>query len=235
MVNKRTKGQVKKPLELSHWEQMEFESALPTYQTYMGMKLHFKQGVKYDWFEYGSQVNLKVESLYKARGRQQILKLHKRFSQLPEEHLIAHLAANFIHDPNMWLLDLLKKDADQRASEFRSVIENFTYRFRTFMNDSMLDYAEAKGLSFMGLYRPTSGSEHTWLLKALLAEKLPWWFVVGLNRVTSFVSVYDKIYANDMFWPTISDHIKQIQGFYVFDHESAQRWLIQEINRRDLK
>lgn len=231
---KTVKGQTKKALELSHYEQMEFESALPTYQTYMGMKLHFSPSVNYCWFEYGQQSTLNVGSLYKARGRLQIMKLHKRFSQLPEEHLIAHLAANFIHKPNIWLLDLLKKDAFDRATEYRGVIENFQYKFKTFMSDSMINYAEAKGLSFMDLIKPTSASEHTWLLKACMSEKIPLWVIVGLNRITSFVQTYDKIYANDIFWPTISDHIKRIQGFYVFEHSTAQQWLIKEIKNKGL-
>lgn len=227
------KGQVTKKLELSHYEQMEFEAALPTYQVYMGMKLHFKPGVNYSWHEYGAQASLKVSSLYKARGRMQIMKLHKRFDRLPQEHLIAHLAANFIYNPNMWLLDLLKKDAFDRATEFKGIIENFRYHFQKMVMESMFYYAEGKGVTFMSLIKP-EGTNHTWLLKAIAAEKLPLWFIVGLNRITGFMSIYDKAYKDDFIWPTISDHLKNIQGFYVYDHESTGQWLITEIKKRGL-
>lgn len=234
MATRHLPGQTKKKIELTHWEKIEFEAALPTYRIYQGMKLHFNPAIKYDWHHYGGADNLNVNSMYKARGRIQLLKLHKKFERLGEEYLIAHLAANFIHDPKMWLVALLSRDATQRADEYRGIIENFRYKFQIFMNDNIFEYCELRNTTFMELIKPPADGSHSWLLKGLIAEKLPWWFVIGLNRITSFVQAYDKTYAGDMFWPTISDHIKNIQGFYVFDHESTQHWLISEIKRRNL-
>lgn len=219
--------------DVNLWASAELEEAMWTYRQFMGMFLHFKGD--YDWFKYGDMVNVKTESFLARKDRNLFVKLHRKFKNMDEAEVVAHLAANFIDNPKCWVHFLVSAKADKNRKEFLAELQGFQYSLRTFLTDNIESICKSQGTNFIGLFKPVSDEEYPWFLRGIIAEKFPTSHMVAMGVLTGAFNQYDKMYENDPNWPTISSYINKIKGFYVVDIEGERVWLANLIKEKGLQ
>ncbi len=215
----------------SLWASMQMEEALDTYCNFQAMRLHF-QG-RYDWHKYGDTVKIKLETFLKRRDKKLFLQLHRRFANREDGIFLAHLAANFIANPKIWVTGLLNPNADAVRKQWIASVDAYDYNFQCFINDSLRSICMQNNKTFLELIRPPEDGQHPWLLKAVVADRIPMEVVIGLDRCTGFISTYDK-HFDDPIWTEVSEYLHMIQGFYMFDYKPSQIYLINFIRKHGL-
>ncbi|CAL9962555.1 DNA helicase loader [Vibrio phage D528] len=218
---------------LSEWEIAEYTGAFETYLLYNAIKLHFMPNNTYDYWKHGVNTSTKFETFWDRKDKYQFLKLHRRFAQRDEKYMIAHLGANLMHNPKMWVGNCLSEACNARTTQYIADNDGFTYKFECWVKDNIPTICSQNNCKFMDLFKPVDG-DHPWFIKAINADMIPINIIYGLARITGCFNTYDKHYDNDFMWPELSEHFKRLSGWYLFDTAMAQRQLIQFLKANDL-
>ena len=184
---------------VTEWEKMEYERAFNVYCIFMAIKLHFTTK-DYDYGLYGPMSNYKFETFFAKEGmRKQFARLARRFETSQGEVVENYIIANFIKSPKTWVTTLLTRQAQENYNEYRKLYDNFTYHFLDFFEKNMIPEIVGRGLTFLD-YLKGDGQNHPALLTDIIMKKYPIWFLVGLNKITGFITFYHKLLKEDIYW-----------------------------------
>jgi hypothetical protein len=104
-------------------------TAFEAYITYLAVKRHFTRGT-YDFFKYHGQVKASKEIF---DGRKDILKFQKMARirhPLPE-----YLAVQLRDNPNSWVGEALKPEAELNYLKYRKIVESLAYHLGSQLED----------------------------------------------------------------------------------------------------
>lgn len=183
----------------SEWEKMQYERAFSVYCTFMAIKLHFTTK-DFDYSLYGPMNSYKFESfMAKQNVAMQFAKLARRFESSQGGVMENYIIANFIKSPKVWVNTLLTRQAQSNYDEYRKLYDNFAYNFLETFEKEMIPAINERGVGFIDYVKGT-GTGHPPLLTDIIMKRYPMWFLVGLNKIMGFISFYDSLLKDDIYW-----------------------------------
>ncbi len=177
------------------------------FSLYTSLKLHFNSD-SYDYFRYNGKVNTSVDAFENRKDKWHFYKLSRRFAN--EEQGRDFIVANLVHDPNVWVGNLLVEESNIQYRKRQKVIQSLTY---TFTNEivSLFEHKDANA-SFM-----IHDGEYPELLQKLLHDEISIETVCVLNKLLNFIPVWDKKINDTIHYPTVSRKIKKYTPFILFE------------------
>jgi hypothetical protein len=177
------------------------------FSLYTSLKLHFNSD-SYDYFRYNGKVNTSVDAFENRKDKWHFYKLSRRFAN--EEQGRDFIVANLVHDPNVWVGNLLVEESNIQYRKRQKVIQSLTY---TFTNEivSLFEHKDANA-SFM-----IHDGEYPELLQKLLHDEISIETVCVLNKLLNFLPAWDKKINDTIHYPTVSRKIKKYTPFILFE------------------
>lgn len=93
---------------------------------YSSLKLHFNLD-SYDYFKYHGKVNVTIDAFENRKDKWHFYKLDRRFTN--DEQGRDFIVANFIHDSNVWVGNLLTEESNIQYRKRQKIIQSLTYIF----------------------------------------------------------------------------------------------------------
>jgi hypothetical protein len=177
------------------------------FSLYTSLKLHFNSD-SYDYFRYNGKVNTSVDAFENRKDKWHFYKLSRRFAN--EEQGRDFIVANLVHDPNVWVGNLLVEESNIQYRKRQKVIQSLTY---TFTNEivSLFEHKDANA-SFI-----IHDGEYPELLQKLLHDEISIETVCVLNKLLNFLPAWDKKINDTIHYPTVSRKIKKYTPFILFE------------------
>ena len=177
------------------------------FSLYTSLKLHFNSD-SYDYFKYNGKVNTSVDAFENRKDKWHFYKLSRRFAN--EEQGRDFIIANLVHDPNVWVGNLLVEESNIQYRKRQKVIQSLTY---TFTNEiaSLVSHKDPNDLLMI------HDGEYPELLQKLLHDEISIETVCILNKLLNFLSAWDKKINDTIHYPTVSRKIKKYTPFIVFE------------------
>jgi hypothetical protein len=177
------------------------------FSLYTSLKLHFNSD-SYDYFKYNGKVNTSVDAFENRKDKWHFYKLSRRFAN--EEQGRDFIIANLVHDPNVWVGNLLVEESNIQYRKRQKVIQSLTY---TFTNEiaSLVSHKNPNDLLMI------HDGEYPELLQKLLHDEISIETVCILNKLLNFLSAWDKKINDTIHYPTVSRKIKKYTPFIMFE------------------
>lgn len=176
--------------------------AIDAYKTYIAVKNHFTLD-SYDYFKYNKRTNVTYDSFLKRKDKVFFAKLGSR----KEEYLEDFLVANFLHDPKIWVGELLSEESEERYKNWKKKQESLTYVFKNEIE--FIDGWDAS--QFNELFHIEHG-EHPKIIRMLLRKEISLETFTLLNSILNFLIRFDKA-ITDPVYKEVSKLCKKYQPF----------------------
>lgn len=190
--------------------------ALEAYKLYIAVKNHFTIDT-YDMFKYNRKVNVTMNSFLKRKDRIFFAKLGNR----KEEYLEEFLIANFLHDPKIWVGELLSEECENRYKEWKRKQESLSYVFK-----NEISFMEGWGSEKLNSWFVFSVGDHPNIIKMYLRNEMSLETLSILNSIFDFMSCYDKK-INDPIYKGVSQLCRKYQPCLRVDVQKQKRQLRQ--------
>lgn len=188
--------------------------AFDAYKIYTAIKNHFVLD-SYDYFKYNKKINLSYDSFLKRKDKIFFAKLGNKKDKYLEEFLVA----NFLHDPKIWVGELLSEECELKYNEWRKRQESLGYIFKNEM--SFIEGWDADELNnWFGVIK----GEHPKIVQMYLRKEISLETLTILNSVLSFTKRYDKE-ITDPIYKEVSKLCNKYQPFLKFDTQRAKKSL----------
>lgn len=218
--------------QLAAWQEHEAREAFHTYEIWEGIRRHFNYDA-YNWDDYGPMKNLKYENFVKNAQFWQFVKLHRKFKG-KQHMLIAHCAANFMHNKKFFIRSAFTKNAEAVTRKYIAENEDFLYNFKNWVEENLeSEMRKENVLSFKSMVKP-EGNLEPWLIDAIESGAVPMWLAVFFDSMTNFTAYYNVKYKDNFIWQAVHRDIKKARPFYVFDTEEAKVWFIGWLRKKGL-
>jgi len=177
------------------------------FSLYTSLKLHFNSD-SYDYFRYNGKVNTSIDAFENRKDKWHFYKLSRRFAN--EEQGRDFIVANLVHDPNVWVGNLLVEESNIQYRKRQKVIQSLSY---TFTNEiaSLVSHKNPNDLFMI------HDEEYPELLQKLLHDEISIETVCILNKILNFISSWDKKINVTIHYPNVSRKIKKYTPFIQFE------------------
>lgn len=190
--------------------------AIDAYKTYVALKNHFTSPT-YDYFKYNKKTNVTFDSFQKRKDKIFFAKLGRRKDTYLEEFLVS----NFIHDPKVWIGELLSDSAEDTYKEWKRKQESMSYVFRTEI-EFLSEYDTKEKLNqFFDV--PKDGT-HPKIFLMLMRKEISTETYLILDSILNFSKKYDRIYT-DPLYKEVSTRCKKYQPFLNLDIQKQKKSL----------
>lgn len=193
--------------------------ALEAYKLYVAVKNHFTVD-SYDMFKYNKKVNVTMDSFLKRKDRIFFAKLGNRKDKYLEEFLVA----NFLHDPRIWVGELLSEECETRYKEWKRKQESLSYLFR-----NEITFMEGWDADELNVWFSCPNGDHPNIIKKHLRNEISLETLVILNTIFNFIGQYDKR-ITDPIYKGVSQLCKKYQPFLKVDIPKQKRQLRELVN-----
>ncbi len=190
--------------------------ALDAYKLYIAVKNHFTVD-SYDIFKYNRVVNVTMDSFLKRRDRIFFAKLGNR----KDKYLENFLVANFLHDPKIWVGELLSDECERRYSEWKKRQESLSYLFKNEMT-----FIEGWGSNELNVFFDCQNNDHPRIIKMFLRGEISLETLLILNSIFNFMKRYDKR-VTDPVYKGISQLCRKYHPFLKIDLQKQKKQLRQ--------
>jgi hypothetical protein len=174
---------------------------------YSSLKLHFTQE-SYDYFKYLGKSRTSIDAFENKKDKWFYYKLSRRFTN--DEQARDFLVANFLHDRDVWIGNLLREDSDVHYRARQKVIQSLSY---TFTNE----IAKIMGQENPNASLMVQDGEYPLLVRMLLYGEVSIETVCILNSLLKFLPMWDKKITDTIHYPSVSLKIKKYTPFMQFD------------------
>lgn len=188
--------------------------ALEAYKLYVAVKNHFTVD-SYDMFKYNRKVNVTMDSFLKRKDRIFFAKLGNRKEKYLEEFLVA----NFLHDPKIWVGELLSEECEERYKTWRKKQESLSYVFKNEMS-----FIEGWDAQELNVWFSTPHGDHPNVIKKYLRSEISLETLVILNQLLGFMKQYDKT-IHDPIYKGVSDLCRKYQPFLKVNLQKQRKQL----------
>jgi hypothetical protein len=193
--------------------------AFEAYKIYTAVKNHFVLD-SYDYFKYNKKINLSYNSFLNRRDKIFFAKLGKR----KEDYLEDFLVSNFLHDPKMWIGELLSEESETKYKEWKRRQESLTYIFK-----NEVEFMDGWNSEELEEWFQVQYGEHPIIIRMYLRKEISLETLTMLNSILNFINRYDKE-VTDPVYREVSKLCRKYQPFLRFDKskiKSILRDLIQ--------
>ena len=177
------------------------------FSLYTSLKLHFNSD-SYDYFRYNGKVNTSIDAFENRKDKWHFYKLSRRFDN--EEQGRDFIVANLVHDPNVWVGNLLVEESNIQYRKRQKVIQSLTYTFTNEI-ESLVSHNNPNDLFMI------HDGEYPELLQKLLHDEISIETVCILNKILNFLPAWDKKINDTIHFPNISRKVKKYTPFIQFE------------------
>ena len=177
------------------------------FSLYTSLKLHFNSD-SYDYFRYNGKVNTSVDAFENRKDKWHFYKLSRRFDN--EEQGRDFIVANLVHDPNVWVGNLLVEESNIQYRKRQKVIQSLTYTFTNEI-ESLVSHNNPNDLFMI------HDGEYPELLQKLLHDEISIETVCILNKILNFLPAWDKKIVDTIHYPNVSRKLKKYTPFIQFE------------------
>jgi hypothetical protein len=188
--------------------------AIDAYKIYLGIKNHFTLD-KYDYIKYNRKVNVSYDSFLKRRDKIFFAKLGNRKDKYLEDFLVA----NMIHDPKVWVGELLSDECENRYKDWLRKKQSLTYLFKNEMS-----FIEGWNSEQINSWFGVNEGDHPNIIKKYLRGEISLETLTILNSIMEFTKRYDKEII-DPVYKEVSQLCKKYQPFLEYDRSKMKRIL----------
>ena len=188
--------------------------AFEAYKIYTAVKNHFVLD-SYDYFKYNKKINLSYNSFLNRRDKIFFAKLGKR----KEDYLEDFLVSNFLHDPKMWIGELLSEESETKYKEWKRRQESLTYIFK-----NEVEFMDGWNSEELEEWFQVQYGEHPNIIRMYLRKEISLETLTMLNSILNFMNRYDKE-VTDPVYKEVSKLCKKYQPFLKFDSQKMRKTL----------
>jgi hypothetical protein len=136
-----------------------------------------------------------------------------------DKYLEEFLVANFLHDPKIWVGELLSEECESKYNEWRKRQESLGYIFKNEMS-----FIEGWDADELNVWFSTTKGEHPKIIQMYLRKEISLETLTILNSILSFTKRYDKE-ITDPIYKEVSKICNKYQPFLKFDTQRAKKSL----------
>jgi hypothetical protein len=185
--------------------------AFDTYKIYLAIKNHFTLD-SYDYFKYNRKINVSYDSFLKRRDKIFFAKLGKR----KEEYLESFLVANFLHDPKIWIGELLSEESETRYKDWKRKQESLIYIFK-----NEVEFMDGWDSNQLNMWFDVDLESHPRIIRMYLRKEISLETLTILNSILNFIKRYDT-QITDPIYKEVSKLCKKYQPFLKYDRNKAK-------------
>ena len=185
--------------------------AFEAYKIYTAVKNHFVLD-SYDYFKYNKKINLSYNSFLNRRDKIFFAKLGKR----KENYLEDFLVSNFLHDPKMWIGELLSEESETKYKEWKRRQESLTYIFK-----NEVEFMDGWNSEELEEWFQVQYGEHPNIIRMYLRKEISLETLTMLNSILNFMKRYDKE-VTDPVYKEVSKLCRKYQPFLRFDKSKVK-------------
>jgi hypothetical protein len=179
-----------------------------SFSLYQALKLHFTTK-SYDFFKYGGKSKISVEAFENRKDKYYFYKLSRRLQT--KEELIDFLVANFVHDENCWVGNLLDEQSESVYRQRQKVMQSLSY---TFQNDCEKIF---QNVSNPNEILQSDDGDYPKLLINALQKNISIETLCILNDILNFIPMWDKKISDTIRWPDYKRKIQKYSPFLQYD------------------
>lgn len=185
--------------------------AFDAYKIYTAVKNHFVLD-SYDYFKYNKKINLSYDSFLKRRDKIFFAKLGKR----KEDYLEDFLVANFLHDPKIWIGELLSEESEARYKDWKRKQESLTYVFK-----NEVEFMDGWDSNQLNMWFDVDLESHPRIIRMYLRKEISLETLTILNSILNFIKRYDA-QIKDPIYKEVSKLCRKYQPFLKYDRSKAK-------------
>ena len=185
--------------------------AFEAYKIYTAVKNHFVLD-SYDYFKYNKKINLSYDSFLKRRDKIFFAKLGKR----KEDYLEDFLVANFLHDPKIWIGELLSEESEARYKDWKRKQESLTYVFK-----NEVEFMDGWDSNQLNMWFDVDLESHPRIIRMYLRKEISLETLTILNSILNFIKRYDA-QIKDPIYKEVSKLCRKYQPFLKYDRNKAK-------------
>jgi hypothetical protein len=193
--------------------------AFDAYKIYVSLKNHFTVE-SYDYFKYGKKSKTNFDAFLKRRDKLFFAKLGNRKG----DHLEEFLVSNFIHDPKIWIGELLSDTSETRYKNWKKKHESLTYNFTNEIDFFSILSSE----EFENLFSVNVG-EHPKIILKYLQGEISIETVIILDSILNFIHRYDRM-ITDPVYKEVSNLCKKYRPFLRFEQAKMKLVVKSKLN-----
>ena len=171
---------------------------------YQAIKLHFTTD-SYDFMKYGGKSKISVDAFDNRKDKYHFHKLSRRLTT--QDELIMFLVANFIHNDNIWVGDLLTEESETIYRQRQRVLQSMSYIFE---NDCRKIF---EGVSNPNEVLQSDDGDYPSLLKMTLQKATEIETLCILNNILGFLPVWNRKITDTVRWPQYSRKVTKYAAF----------------------
>lgn len=180
--------------------------AIDAYRTYLAIKNHFTLD-SYDYFRYNKKSRVSLDTFLKRKDKIFFAKLGNR----KDTYLESFLVANFLHQTNMWVGELLSDECEERYKNWKRRQESLSYHFK----NEMEFVSDLSAEEFNELFHSVNGN-HPEIIQKYVRKEISLETLCILDHILKFIHKTDK-FISDPIYIDISKLCKKYQPFLKVD------------------
>jgi hypothetical protein len=198
------------------------------YRMYVALKQHFTKS-SYDYFKYHGKVRVKEESFAVRKDRFFFTKMSKKFQTKPDE-IQDYIVANMVHDPGIWIGNMVGVQADKVYSEWKKRQQSFSYQLESEVcgiSDSFTsDNIEEE---FNNLF-VCSGGQHPELLTRYNQGDICLETLICFDVIFNCFGKWNADIQDTVIWPDIYSLCRKYVPFLSIDKNKCQSIMVKCFN-----
>ena len=194
-------------------------SAFDTYQMFLALKNHFSQK-SYNFFKYHGKTNASQESFLARRDKYQFQKLSRLKS---DNEMCDFIVANLLDNDNIWVGDLLDKEAEDKYRQYLKRKQSISYNFANELDMFLAEMPNPKDWFDCKDDLPP-------IMNMAMSGDLSLETFVILNDFIGFMDKFDKKMADDFLWPKFSVKARKFRPFVEYDKDKIKKILKEKLN-----
>jgi hypothetical protein len=191
------------------------------FSVFQALKLHFTSDT-YDFFKYNGKSRISVDAFENRKDKYHFYKLSRRL--IDRDELIMFIAANFLHNENIWVGDLLTEESETIYRQRQKVLQSLSYIFE---NDCRKLF---DGIDNPNDFLKVNDGEYPILLTRTLQKDVEIETLCILNSILKFTPHWNKSIGDTIRWPLYNRKIIKYSEFLPKDVNKFKMILKKVIN-----
>jgi hypothetical protein len=191
------------------------------FSVFQALKLHFTSDT-YDFFKYNGKSRISVDAFENRKDKYHFYKLSRRL--IDRDELIMFIAANFLHNENIWVGDLLTEESETIYRQRQKVLQSLSYIFE---NDCRKLF---DGIDNPNDFLKVNDGEYPILLTRTLQKDVEIETLCILNSILKFAPHWNKSIGDTIRWPLYNRKIIKYSEFLPKDVNKFKMILKKVIN-----
>jgi hypothetical protein len=191
------------------------------FSVFQALKLHFTSDT-YDFFKYNGKSRISVDAFENRKDKYHFYKLSRRL--IDRDELIMFIVANFLHNENIWVGDLLTEESETIYRQRQKVVQSLSYIFE---NDCRKLF---DGIDNPNDFLKVNDGEYPILLTRTLQKDVEIETLCILNSILKFAPHWNKSIGDTIRWPLYNRKIIKYSEFLPKDVNKFKMILKKVIN-----